>query len=353
MKAFPYGESMHKFDRNRLNFIIDAAKFIISEEVSDNNLKIQYAVILSMITLCEAAAKFGSQNKENPRAAKEKFKGMPWVDLENIRNYLAHEYFWFDLAKVHTELRQYAEQLSTIADDILNNKGEKFQNPPTLFPYILGTINYKESKESEQSKEPKAKKRKIESKESSEAQQLSSSDQRRVKSLERILKELANIEEFTQSEKEDYSEVTLYTVEMAVIIISNEAKNSLGRDFTAKFPLELSEEDITWSNLISKGNSYIHNYYNVDYEDVYLFCENKLHYLKTRIETIKQQYLKTIQVGETISLSNLLPKDSPLKASEQESEKAAETKQQASTPGTLPEATESEPELTTITNKQI
>ena len=116
-----------------------------------------------------------------------------------------------------------------------------------------------------------------------------------------IQEQLENIENFLLDDQKLENEDTLYAVEMAFVIISNQIKEDkangtgLSIDFMKKYPLNVPSEGvdprllITWGNLLELGNRYIHDYLNIKPAYVFTFCQTTFPIIKNRIQITYDQ----------------------------------------------------------------
>lgn len=271
---------MQKNDRLRLEFIKAAAEYISTLNPNDNTKKNQYAVLLNLVTLAEAACKIG---KEIRSFGRDLFNPMPWRELNAIRVFV-HEHQLLDslLPELYIEAIQDAPLLLSMADNILETESNDDSEPVTFLSNILNKLQL--AKQQYPEGMPKKSNFHI---------------------LARIKEELDNIQLFLASDNQyqnnQLADITLYAVEMAFAFISNEIKKEerfgtgLEVDFMKQYPLNVRTNDqqdlqllVTWGELLELGNTYIHNYFNISTQDVINFCQIRLPILKERIDVIAQ-----------------------------------------------------------------
>ena len=69
--------------------ILDFTKDMVSAEDFENDRRTMLAVIRSLEVIGEAA-------RQTPRTFREKYASVPWREMTNFRNVIAHEYFGLD-----------------------------------------------------------------------------------------------------------------------------------------------------------------------------------------------------------------------------------------------------------------
>lgn len=91
-------------DKARINNIIENIDFCIkniknvSESEFETDLKIQYALCMSLQIICENANHISDETKN-------KYKDIPWNEIKTTRNLISHEYGALNILSVYDTIK--------------------------------------------------------------------------------------------------------------------------------------------------------------------------------------------------------------------------------------------------------